>query len=227
MAVAIDAEPHATWIPSSANDSRTGWTSRSTRSRLEVGVGHLLASIGKQLEAGERLVERVPLQLVPELGEARCERMAPRVLPQDEPRLSRADVARAHDLVGALVFQHPVLMDAALVRERVGADDRLVRLHVHPRASAHDLARANELRRVDPGAQPEMRRARLEEHHHLLERSVPGAFADTVDRHLCLPGGGAEAGHRVRGRQPQIVVAMDREGITLSWRRARRPGSRR
>ncbi len=33
---------------------------------------------------------------------------------------------RGHDLVGLGVLQHPVLVDAALVREGVPADDRLV-----------------------------------------------------------------------------------------------------
>ena len=52
-----------------------------------------------------------------------------RVLPEDDTVVVvDADGAGVNDLIRQLVLEHAVLVDAGLVREGVGAHDRLVRL---------------------------------------------------------------------------------------------------
>ena len=55
--------------------------------------------------------------------------LRPRELAERQVVGAPAHVLGAHDLVGLAVLQHAVLVDPGLVRERVGADDRLVGLH--------------------------------------------------------------------------------------------------
>ena len=55
------------------------------------------------------------------------------VLAQHQVGLRQADVLGVHDLVGAALLEHAVLVDAGLVGEGVPADDRLVALHLHAR----------------------------------------------------------------------------------------------
>ena len=66
-------------------------------------------------------------------------------------------------------------------------------------------------RRVDAGVEPDVGRARVQQHHDLLERRVARALADAVDRALDLARAGQHAGERVGDRQPEVVVAVDRE----------------
>ena len=98
--------------------------------RVQVLVEDLALLVGELLEARERGIERVLVgQVDAELGEPRLERVAPGELAEHQLVGAPADVLGAHDLVGLAVLEHAVLVDARLVRERVGADDRLVRLH--------------------------------------------------------------------------------------------------
>ena len=72
------------------------------------------------------------------------------MLAEHERRLRHADVLGAHDFVGAAILQHAVLVNAGFVRERVAADDRLVRLDALRRsAPCSSWLDAIELRRVD------------------------------------------------------------------------------
>src|SRR3546814_1291150 len=74
-----------------------------------------------------------------------AEGMAARMLAEHQRRLGQPDRFRRHDFVGAGELQHAVLMDAGLVREGVGADDRLVRLHREPRNRRRSEEHTSEL----------------------------------------------------------------------------------
>ena len=50
------------------------------------------------------------------------------MLAHDQVGAHQADVFRAHDLIGAGVLQHAVLVNAGLMLKGVHADDRLVGL---------------------------------------------------------------------------------------------------
>jgi hypothetical protein len=84
-------------------------------------------------------------------------------------------------------------VDARLVRERVRADDGLVRRHDDPVTVLTRRLDAHELRRVDARAKVELGRACRERHHDLFERRVAGALADAVDRHLGLARAGEDS----------------------------------
>ena len=97
--------------------------------RLQILVGELDLPVGELLEPRERAVHVIGIELEPDLRERVDERVAPAVLAQDDAVALEADLERVHDLVGGPVREHAVLVDPALVRERRGAHDRLVRLH--------------------------------------------------------------------------------------------------
>ena len=88
------------------------------------------------LEALERARQLRVVEVVAEQLKAVAQRGAPGVFAQHDAVGGQADLLRLHDLVGAPILQHAVLVDAGLVRERVAPDDRLVGLHVE----AGDLA---------------------------------------------------------------------------------------
>ena len=84
------------------------------------------------------------------------------MLAQDQRVALQADLDRVHDLVGRAVAEHAVLVDAALVRERAGAHDRLVRLHAVPGRHGDQPRRPDDLlqcsaRACTPSACPRVR----------------------------------------------------------------------
>jgi hypothetical protein len=60
----------------------------------------------------------------------------------------------------------------------------------------------------DVGFQTKEILARLERHHHLFQRGIPGSFTNTVNRALHLPRPVGNGGERIGHRQTEIVVAM-------------------
>src|ERR1700692_4682565 len=67
--------------------------------------------------------------MITKLLTAKTQGMAPIVLAQHQFGIRYADGLRGHNLICEAVLEHPVLMDAGLVRESIAADDGLVRLH--------------------------------------------------------------------------------------------------
>jgi hypothetical protein len=152
---------------------------------------------------------------VAELDQALAVRGLARVLAEHERpaavlRVFDAHTLGGHDLVGGRVREDAVLMDAALVREGVGAHDRLVGLHEDARVGGHHLRRAHDLPRVDVAVHREVLRARPEGHDHLLERRVACALAEGIERDLNLPRTALHRRQRVGRREPQVVVTMRR-----------------
>ena len=121
------------------------------------------------------------------------------------------DLARFHDLEGAPVLEHAVLVDAGVVRERVGADHGLVGLHEHA-GELRDQARgAIQLRVVELRGDAVHLRVQAGGHGHLLERRVAGALADAVDAGLDLARAAEHADQRVGGGETEVVVAVHGE----------------
>ena len=96
----------------------------------EIAVADRLAVLA---ERDHRVVDlrraRRCVSVKPSASQRRCTAWRPEWRPSTSRVGGLADVLRPHDLVGARVLQHAVLVDAGFVRERVAADDRLVRLH--------------------------------------------------------------------------------------------------
>src|SRR5581483_2130885 len=154
--------------------------------RLEIERRDRLLLVGDLLEAAERLVEGLPVDLEAELLERVAKRVAPGVLAEHDLVGLEADVAGVHDLVGAALLEHPVLVDAGLVREGVTAHDRLVRLHWVAGEARDEAARPRQLARVERRVEPVRVAAGPQQHHDLLELAVPGPLPDPVDRALDL-----------------------------------------
>ena len=111
-------------------------------------------------------------------------------------------------------------MDAALVREGVPADDRLVVLHREGRHRGNEPRGACQHRGFDAGRERIGVAARLQRHHDLLERRVAGPLADAVDGAFDLPGARLDARDGVGHREAEVVVAMDREDRLVAARHA-------
>ena len=143
---------------------------------------------------------------------ARGHRVAARVLAEHERRAGHAHVLGPHDLVGAAVLQHPVLVDAGLVREGVAADDGLVGLHGLAGHLRQQLAAAVEAGGDDARVEAGAVGPHTGHHHELLEGGVAGALADAVDGALHLPGATAHGRQAVGHREAEVVVAVGAEG---------------
>ena len=95
----------------------------------DVRVEDLLLLVGDLDEPLVGLLDLVLAELVAELLAAVGEAVPARVPAEHHPRADQADRLRRHDLVRRALLEHAVHVDARLVGEGVGADDRLVRLH--------------------------------------------------------------------------------------------------
>ena len=176
----------------------------------EVGVGDLLLEVGQRDRLAVEDVEGVAGDVDAEVVELLLEPLAPgqladRQLAAREPhRLGR------HDLVRQRVLDDAVLVDPALVGERVRPDDGLVRLDREAGQVADEAAgRRDVLGRHAGGELGELRRPRPEGHDDLLERRVAGALAEAVDRDLDLARPGLDGGERVGRGEAEVVVAVD------------------
>src|SRR3954468_21409465 len=112
---------------------------------LQVHRGDLLLLFRELLEALERLVQRLALDLVAELLERLAQRVAAGVLAEHDCVRVDADRRRVHDLVGRALLEHAVLVDPGLVDEGVAPDDRLVGLHRVAGETRDEAARARDL----------------------------------------------------------------------------------
>ena len=115
----------------------------------EVAVADRLLAVGVRDDGAVDLIELLALERDAELFAAALHGVAAGVLAENERRLRHADVFRPHDLVGPAILEHAVLVDPGLVREGVAADDGLVRLDVLAGQRAQQLARREDLARVD------------------------------------------------------------------------------
>ncbi len=179
--------------------------------RLDVAVEEFLLLVGQRLEIVEDAGEFGVGQLESEFLDALAQGRAAAVLAEHEVRARHADVVRSHDLVGRVMLQHAVLVDARLVREGVLADHRLVARNRHAGDAREQAARREQALGVDAGVQAVDAFTRLQRHHDFLERAVARALADAVDRAFDLPRA-ATHGHQAVGHgQTEVVVAMHRE----------------
>ena len=155
----------------------------------QIGVGHDLLAVG---ERDHRAVDRVELtsfQRVAQLLAPPLHGVPAGMFAEHERRLRHANFFWPHDLVGPAILEHAVLMDAGFVRKRVPADNRLVRLNAFAGERGQQLARGEDLTRIDAGGiRQDVGRTRVAITNSSSER-VPGALADPVDRafHLSRP----------------------------------------
>src|SRR5207248_2790900 len=179
----------------------------------QVLVVDLFLAVGEVLESLERAVEIAGGEVEAEVLESRRQRVPPGVLAEDELVGRAPDVLGLPDLVGELLLEHAVLVNACLVGERVLADDGLVRLHVDAGDVREQPRGAEDLFRLHAGLGAEVVLASVQRHHDFFERGVAGPLADTVDGALHLPRAVHDARQRVGHRLAEIVVAVDGEHV--------------
>src|SRR5258708_38752901 len=94
---------------------------------------------------------------------------------------------RRHDLVTERIADHSVLMYTGFVRKSIAPDDGLVWLHLKTNDPGQQLTGRIKLSSIDPRFKGQPICAYPNGHGNLFQRSVPGAFADPVDRTFNLP----------------------------------------
>ncbi len=175
----------------------------------QVLVEHVLLFVRQVLEPRERPVQRLRREAEPQRLEPLGEGMAARELAQDQLAFTQPDHLRPHDLVGLVVLQDPVLVDAGLMREGIVPDDRLVGLDHDAGQRAHQTGDLGDLRRVHARLRLVEVPADLQRHHDLFQRGVARALPDAVHGAFDLVRPVRDRRQRVGHRQPQVVVAVD------------------
>ena len=79
------------------------------------------------------------------------------------------------------MFEHAILMDTRFVRESIGADDGLVRLHRETGDARYQARSRDDLRGIDARVAAKKILARTHRHHHFFQGSIAGTFAQAID----------------------------------------------
>ena len=183
--------------------------------RLEILVVDLLLLVRQIKEGVVHLVELFLVKLVAELLQTMLQSRMARTRREHDLGLAGADLFRIYDFVGIALLQHAILMDAGGVRERVGADDGLVHLHVDAGDGRNQAGGLKELAGVDVGVGVKLLTVHLDAHDHFLHGRVARALAQAVDGALDLGCAVFHTGQRQGRGHAQVVVAMDRDGDVL------------
>ena len=138
------------------------------------------------------------------------------VLADDDLALE-PDVLGREGLVVERVLDDAVGVDAGLVREHVGADDRLPRRDRARRGGGDVLAELAEARRLQ--AQVDLAEV-LERHDDLFEGGVAGALAEAVDGRVHVGRPRLDAGERVGRRHAEVVVRVHLDGQAVALEEA-------
>ena len=176
----------------------------------DVLVENVLFLIGEVLESAEGVVERRVLDLVTEFLQFAAEGMTAGVFSHDQGRLRQTHRLGSHDLVGSRVLEHAVLVDAGLVGEGVGPDDRLVGLDDEAGDRRNQPRSLHDVLALDPGLPGEEVAAGPDGHDDLFHGRVAGPLAETVDRTLDLARADGDGGQGIGHRESEVVMAMHR-----------------
>ena len=163
------------------------------------------------LEALERGVQRLALDLEAQLLQRLAQRVAAGVLAQHDRVGLQAHRGGVHDLVGRALLQHAVLVDAGLVRERVAPDDRLVGLHRVAGQARDQPARARQLGRVHAVSRPRSARRVRSSITISSSDALPARSPIPLIAHSTWRAPASTPGERVGDRQAQVVVAVHRQ----------------
>src|SRR3989344_1848778 len=186
---------------------------------LDVFVVDLLLAGGQSFEPDHDVGEFVVANLIAQFPKLQTHRSTAGVFAHHERLRARAHALGRHDLLQSS-FDHAVLMDTGLMRERIAADDCLVVLHGERRHGRHELRGPRHHRTFD--SRPESQHILPDTHCHDdgFERRVAGTFSDAVYRTLNLSCPGTHARQRVGGGHVEVVVTMDRKPYFVRIRHA-------
>src|SRR5271157_117616 len=155
---------------------------------LDVFIIDVLFHVAERLETLERQIQLVVGEHIAQFGDPVPEGMTARMLAEHNVAFRDADRLRCHDLVGELVLEKAVLVNARLVRKRIGAHDRFVRLAGDTRDLRDEAACRIELFRHNSRVAAECLFPGLDSHDDLFERGIACPLAEAVDGAFHLPG---------------------------------------
>src|SRR3989344_4564401 len=119
------------------------------------------------------------------------------------------DSLRIHDLIGLSVLEHPILMDAGAVSERILAHYGFIALHHETAHAGHKAGRLDDFVSVHLSRETaEVIAPRVECHDDLFKCGVTSTFTDSVHRAFDLTRSGFDRRQRVCYREPEVIVAM-------------------
>ena len=135
---------------------------------FQILVKDLLLHVRKAFELLEDLIQFHIIEREAQRLDTVRQGMASGVLAQHEATRLDAHRLRGHDLVGQWVLKHAVLVNACLMRKRIGPDNCLVGLHPDSGDLLEQLAHRVDLRGVDVRFQSIEGLAGFERHHQFL-----------------------------------------------------------
>src|SRR3989338_2703472 len=177
--------------------------------RLYIFIEDFMLLVGEVLEALERGIQfLLGLEFDTKLFQPALKGVTPAVLAQHHAIRGPAHILGAHDFVGLAFLDDAILMDAGLVREGIGADNRLVRLHRKTGDARNHARGRHDLGGVDARVAAKKIAPRTHCHHDLLKRGVAGTLAEAVDGAFHLARAVQYRRQRVGDRQAEIVVTV-------------------
>ena len=178
---------------------------------FQVCIGHIFLFIAECLEFFKNTLDFFRGQMVSERLQPVGDRVLAGVLAEHQVVGMDADRLRCEDLVGLLVGQNTVLMNAAFMGKGIAPDNGLVERSGLADDGIDGTAGAGDLRRVDPRLIRPYAGAGFDRHDDFFQSGVAAALTEAVDGAFNLTGAAGHAREGVCGGEAQVIVAVDGE----------------
>ena len=176
--------------------------------RFDILIVNVFLFIGELFKAHKGAIHVFLAQIEAQVLQPFVEGVAPGVFAHYQAVAGDTNGLGRHDLVSLFVLEHPILVNARLMSERVIAHHRLVDRNRNTRDLRNQSGTRIELLAGDVRVEIEIVFTRPQRHYDLFQGGIAGAFADAVDRALDLPSTVVHRGKRIRHRQTQVVMTM-------------------
>ena len=134
----------------------------------------------------------------------------------DQVGFAQSYIFGTHNLKGLGIFQHSVLVNAALMSKGIFTDDGFVKLHRKAGHRGHAAANGHYFCAVDLCAVGHDVVAHFHSHHDLFQCRVASALPQAIDCALNLTCAGIDGGQGIGGGHAKIIVAMRGENHLCS-----------
>ena len=130
---------------------------------------------------------------------------------QNQIALTQTYRFRKHNFVGALMFEHSILMDPGFMRKGIRADNGLIGWYKNAGIGTHHSTYPSQLGRIDPSIKVQQRPTRAQTHDNFFQGCIAGALTDAVDCHLDLARTGLDPCQGVGSSQSKVIMAVSRD----------------
>mmetsp|Transcript_11009 Transcript_11009/g.16633 ORF Transcript_11009/g.16633 Transcript_11009/m.16633 type:complete len:239 (-) Transcript_11009:878-1594(-) len=194
---------------------------------LELLIFHsALLTLGHLLEPLKDRIELFHIQIIAQLPQPCAYSIATRVLAENDTssrlRISthEANALRRHNFVGALVLDHAILVNAALVLKGIGSNDGLVRLTLHAGVLRHHTRGGVNVDWVDCCIEfsatcifctfivKSILALERQRHDNLLQTGVPSTLTNTIYRAFELTCSIERPSQGIGSGKSQIVLTV-------------------